>query len=273
MNKSILLAASLALVFAGTTASCGKKNNTQEAAPETAALAYSTERNGEENMTAEFPVDEDGYIVIFDGTGVTGWRGYGKDHVPERWLLEDSCLHFVRGEGEGGDMMFAHKFDNFDVCFEWKMSEGANSGFFYLGEEAVDSLGNLQYMCMSAPEYQLLDNVNHPDAKLGIDGNRQSASLYDMIPAKPQNSNPWGEWNTARVVVDNGKVSHYQNGEKVLEYEIWTPAWTEMLQSCKFSEQEWPEAFVLLNTPHAGHMAFQDHGDEVWIRNVRVKEL
>ncbi len=275
MNKSILFAASSIVLACGLTA-CGAKKT--EAADEnnqkqTATLSYSTERYGEETAQAEFPVDEDGYIVIFDGVDVTGWRGYGKDHVPERWLVEDSCLHFVRGEGEGGDMMFAHKFDNFDVEFEWKVSEGANSGFFYLGQEAMSPEGNLEYMCMSAPEYQILDNANHPDAKLGVDGNRQSASLYDMIPAKPQNSKPWGEWNTARVVVNDGKVTHYQNGEVVLEYELWTPEWTERLQNCKFSETEWPAAFVLLNTKHGGYMAFQDHGDEVWYRNIRVKEL
>lgn len=269
------MAASLALALAcGLTACGGKKNAAaEEETAKTATLSYSTERLGEESSEAEFPVDDEGYIVIFDGTDFTGWRGYGKDHVAERWLLEDSCMHFVRGEGEGGDIMFGHKFDEFDVQFEWKVSEGANSGFFYLGMETLDPEGNLEYMCMSAPEYQILDNANHPDAKLGIDGNRQSASLYDMIPAVPQNSKPWGEWNTARVTVKDGKVSHYQNGEKVLEYEIWTPEWTDRLQACKFSAEAWPAAFNYLNNKHAGHFAFQDHGDEIWIRNVRVKEL
>lgn len=275
MNKILLAAAPIALMAA--LMSCGGKSTAQNEVAEdkdsTVVLTYSTERFGDETSQAEFKVDEEGYIVIFDGSDVTGWRGYGKDHVPARWLVEDSCLHFVRGEGEGGDMMFAHKFDNFDVQFEWKVSEGANSGFFYLGEEAKLPDGNLEYLCASAPEYQILDNVNHPDAKLGVDGNRQSASLYDMVPAKPQNSKPFGEWNTARVVVNNGKVSHYQNGELVLEYSIFTPEWTEMLQACKFSEEKWPTAFALLNNKHAGYMAFQDHGDEVWFRNIRVKQL
>lgn len=274
MKKTIILAASAALIFPVVLSSCKSKTATEEAAaPETAVLAVSTECYGDETTEAEFPVDEEGYIVIFDGSSLNGWRGYGKDHVPERWSIQDSCMHFVRGEGEGGDIMFAHKFDNFDVQFEWKVSEGANSGFFYLGEEAQSPEGNLEYLCMSAPEYQILDNANHPDAKLGIDGNRQSASLYDMIPAQPQNSKPWGEWNTARVTVKDGKVTHYQNGEVVLEYELWTPEWTERLQNCKFSEEAWPAAFALLNNKHAGYMAFQDHGDEVWYRNVRVKEL
>lgn len=270
MNKTIFsMAAAIAMIATG----CGAKKTAE--APATVSLSYSTECAGEETAVAEFPVDAEGYTVIFDGTSLNGWRGYGKDHMPERWSISaDSCLHFVRGEGEGGDIIFGHKFgENFDVQFDWKVTEGANSGFFYLTEEAKGPDGNLYWSYMSSPEYQILDNVNHPDAKLGVDGNRQSASLYDMIPANPQNSKPWGEWNTARVTVKDGKVTHYQNGEVVLEYELWTPEWTERLNNSKFAESAWPDAFNLLNTKHTGSFAFQDHGDEVFIRNIRVKEL
>ncbi len=276
MKKTFILGASLALVLAGVTSCGGNKNaNNAEkaAAAKTDTLTYSTDVFGEETAQAVYPVDEEGYTVIFDGTNLNGWRGYGKDHVPERWLLEDSCLHFVRGEGEGGDIIFAHNFENFDVQFDWKVSEGANSGFFYMGQENKTDEGNLEWLFVSTPEYQILDNVNHPDAKLGVNGNRQSASLYDLIPAAPQNSKPFGEWNTARVVVNNGKVTHYQNGEKVLEYEMWTPEWVEMLQNSKFNEKDLPAAFRLLNDKHPGFFAFQDHGDEVWFKNVRVKTL
>ncbi len=276
MKKTFILGASLALVLAGATSCGGNKNanNAEEAAAaKTDTLTYSTDVFGEETAQAVYPVDEEGYTVIFDGTNLNGWRGYGKDHVPERWLLEDSCLHFVRGEGEGGDIIFAHNFENFDVQFDWKVSEGANSGFFYMGQENKTDEGNLEWLFVSTPEYQILDNVNHPDAKLGVNGNRQSASLYDLIPAAPQNSKPFGEWNTARVVVSNGKVTHYQNGEKVLEYEMWTPEWVEMLQNSKFNEKDLPAAFRLLNDKHPGFFAFQDHGDEVWFKNVRVKTL
>ncbi len=261
------MAAAIAMIATG----CGAKKTAE--APVTASLAYSTECAGEENTVGEFPVDAEGYTVIFDGSGMQGWRGFGKDHVPERWLVTDSCLHFVRGEGEGGDILFGHQFDEFDIQFDWKVTEGANSGFFYLAQEALNPDGQLCLAYMSAPEYQILDNVNHPDAKMGVDGNRQSASLYDMIPAVPQNSKPWGEWNTARVTVKDGKVTHYQNGEVVLEYELWTPEWTERLNASKFAEEKFPDAFNLLNNKHGGFFAFQDHGDEVWYRNIRVKEL
>lgn len=256
--------------------SCGKKQVADEASAAddaTVELSYSTVPFGEETDTAAFAVDSAGYIVIFNGVDTTGWRGYGRENFPTSWHVEDSCLHFVPGSGEDADVIFAHNFQNFDVQFDWKVSEGANSGFFYMGKEDKKDDGSLEWLFVSTPEYQILDNVNHPDAKLGVDGNRQSASLYDLIPANPQNSKPFGEWNTARVVVNNGKVAHYQNGEKVLEYEMWTPEWTEMLQNSKFNEKDLPAAFRLLQDKHPGFFAFQNHGDEVWFKNIRVKNL
>ena len=135
----------------------------------------------------------------------------------------------------------------------------------------------LEPIYISAPEYQVLDNANHPDAKLGKDNNRQSASLYDMIPAVPQNSKPFGEWNKAKIMVYKGTVVHGQNDENVLEYHLWTKQWTDMLQASKFSEDKWPLAFELLNNcggeNHEGFIGLQDHGDDVWFRNIRVKVL
>ncbi len=236
---------------------------------------------------ASVPQDKDGFYVIFDGETLNGWRGYGKDNVPSRWTVEDGCIKFTgsgTGEGqtlEGGDLIFAHKFKNFQLELEWKVSKGGNSGILYLAQEIKEynAEGTPQWspIYISSPEYQVLDNANHPDAQLGIDGNRQSASLYDMIPAKPQNQNPYGEWNTAKIMVYKGTVVHGQNGANVVEYHLWTPQWTEMLQASKFSQEKWPLAFELLNNcggdNHEGYIGLQDHGDDVWYRNIRVKVL
>ncbi|MGM9767614.1 MAG: DUF1080 domain-containing protein [Candidatus Cryptobacteroides sp.] len=236
---------------------------------------------------ASVPVDKDGYYVLFDGVSLNGWRGYGKDNVPSRWTVEDGAIKFSgtgTGEGqtgEGGDLIFARKFKNFILELEWKVSKGGNSGIFYLAQEVktVREDGSEKYepIYISAPEYQVLDNANHPDALLGVDGNRQSASLYDMIPAKPQNQKPYGEWNKARIMVYKGTVVHGQNDANVVEYHLWTDQWTQMLQASKFSQEKWPLAFELLNNcggeAHEGYFGLQDHGDDVWYRNIRIKVM
>ena len=233
---------------------------------------------------AEAPADDANVVVLFDGTSLDGWRGYGKDHVPSRWVIEDGCLKFNGsggGEaqtGDGGDIIFAaQKFKNFELELEWKVSKGGNSGIFYLAQEVKKEDGTYEPIYISAPECQVLDNENHPDARLGKDGNRMSTSLYDMIPAKPQNSKPHGEWNKVKILCYKGTVVHYQNDEPVVEYHLWTPQWTEMLQASKFSEEKWPVAFNLLNNcggeNHEGYIGFQDHGDDVWFRNIKVTIL
>ena len=132
--------------------------------------------------------------------------------------------------GEGGDIIYAaQKFKNFELELEWKVSKGGNSGIFYLAQEVKNDKGGWEPIYVSAPECQVLDNERHPDAKLGIDGNRQSSSLYDMIPAKPQNSKPAGEWNKVKIMVYKGTVVHFQNDVPVVEYHLWTPQWTVMM--------------------------------------------
>lgn len=242
---------------------------------------------GKEVSLKSFKTDAKNYTQIFNGKDFTGWRGYGKDHVPSRWVIDDGCIKINgsgTGEGqskEGGDIIFAHQYKNFTLEFEWKVAKGSNSGVFILAQEVTtkDDKGNERYepIYISCPEYQILDNENHPDAALGVDGNRKSASLYDMIAAKPQNAKPYGEWNTSKIVCYKGTVIHYQNGKKVVEYHLWTPQWTDMLQKSKFSEKNWPLAFELLNNcggeEHKGYIGLQDHGDDVWYRNIKVKDM
>lgn len=286
MKKILMLVpATLALIC-----SCGSNKSGSTGDAENATTdsipAYTVIEKDQVDITS-FPQDAEGYYVIFNGTDFNGWRGYGKDSIPGRWIVEDGAIKLNgSGSGEaqnadGGDIIFTKKFKNFELDLEWKASKGGNSGIFYLAQEveAPNGAGEIviQPIYISAPEYQVLDNENHPDAKLGKDGNRQSASLYDMIPAKPQNQNPYGEWNKAKIMVYKGTVIHGQNGENVVEYHLWTPQWTEMLQNSKFSQEAWPLAFELLNNVggenHEGYIGFQDHGDDVWFRNIRVKEL
>ena len=223
-----------------------------------------------------FPKGKDGFITLFDGKTLKGWRGYNKDTIPGRWTVDKGLLTLSGGgkgeaqDNKGGDLIFAHKFKNFELTFEWKMSKKANSGIFVLAQEVKG-----QPIYISSPEYQLLDNENHPDAKEGVNGDRKSASLYDMIPAVPQNAKPFGQWNTGSIIVYNGSVFYKQNGKTVVEYHLWTPQWTDLLQKGKFSKDKWPLAFELLNNcggdNHEGYIGLQDHGDDVWFRNIKIK--
>jgi hypothetical protein len=119
----------------------------------------------------------------------------------------------------------------------------------------------------SAPEMQVLDNTNHTDAEKGENGNRKAGSLYDLIPAKPQNFKGHGEWNTAKIVAEGPHIEHWQNGEKVLEYELWTNEWYELIRQSKF--QNHPE----FGDARSGYIGLQDHGDQVRFRNIKIKEL
>lgn len=291
MKKALVIVASIATTLL--IASCGSKKVAGEVEEITVPAHDNVPEyiivNAPEVDLAEFPVDEDGYYVLFDGTSFKGWRGYGKDHVPTRWTIEDGCLKFngkgggEAQQGDGGDIIFEKRFKNFKLEFEWKVTRRANSGVFLLGREikrfdSKDSTWKYAHIYISAPEYQILDNENHPDAFLGKTiGIRQSSSLYDMIVADPQNANPYDEWNTGGIMVYEGTVVHSQNGANTVEYHLWTPEWTDLLNTSKFSQEKSPLAFELLNNvggdEHAGYIGFQDHGDVVYYRNIRVKIL
>ena len=288
MKKTMLLAACVALMAS----CCGEKKcncdceacaNCEHKAKDSTAVAADAEIvENEQYDLAKLKKDADDYYILFDGSSLDGWRGYGQDAVPQSWENDGESLHLKgSGTGEaqaegGGDLLFAHKFTNFTLECDYKISKGGNSGIFYLAQEAKDAEGNYLPIWQSCSEYQVLDNENHVDAQLGVDGNRKSASLYDMVPANPQNAKPFGEWNSVKIVVFKGTVIHYQNDEKVLEYHLWTPKWKEMLDASKFQKGgEFPYAYNLMinEGKNGGYIAFQDHGDDVWYRNVRVKVM
>jgi hypothetical protein len=278
----------VALLAVATLTACKKKaaeatedaaccNKCETAVPEANGVPAYVVINKPQVDLNEFAKDGD-WIVLFDGTTFKGWRGYDKDAVPSRWVIEDGAIKFNKSgggeaqESDGGDIIFEHKFKNFELSFDWKVAKATNSGVLYLAQEVKG-----EPIYISSPDYQILDNENHPDAALGENGNRKSASLYDMIPANPQNSKPFGEWNTGGILVYKGTVVHKQNGANVLEYHLWTPQWTELLQKSKFSQEKWPLAFELLNNlggaDHEGYIGLQDHGDDVWYKNIRIKIL
>lgn len=210
---------------------------------------------------------KEGWVLLFDGKSTEGWRGNNRPDFPKGWEVVDGTLHCKgSGQGEagandGGDILYDKKFTNFRLKMEWKVAPGGNSGIFYLGKEVEG-----WPIYKTAPEMQVLDNEKHPDARAGKDGNRMAGSLYDLIPAKPQNAKPAGEWNEIEIEVYKGSVWHRQNGKTVLEYHLWTEDWNKLVAGSKFPElnPDWA------NVPKSGVIALQDHGDDVWYRNIKI---
>ena len=211
-----------------------------------------------------------GWTLLFDGKTSTGWRGYNKKDFPKGWEVVDGAFHCIgTGTGEagsenGGDIIYDKKLKNFDLKAEWKISKGGNSGIFILGQEVAG-----WPIWKTAPEMQVLDNDNHPDAMLGKDGDRKAGSLYDLIPAKPQNAKPYGQWNTSEIICFKGTIVFKQNGATVVEFHLWTEDWKKLVKDSKFPElnPDWA------NVAKEGYIAFQDHGDDVWYRNIKIKSL
>jgi len=248
--------------------SCGT-SDTKAVEEETAEEPASNEIAAT-NTLSQAEID-DGWQLLFDGESAEGWKGYCKEAFPEEgWEIVDGTIHCIgsgKGEaGAGGDIISANKYSNFELSLEWKISEGGNSGIFYLAREKCGEEG--EKIWKSSPEMQILDNEKHPDAKMGKDGNRQAGSLYDIIPAVPQNAVIPGEWNKVQIMVYKGTVVHTQNGENVVEYHLWTEDWKAMVADSKFSGYE-----DFIDVATEGYIGLQDHGDDVWFRNIKIREL
>ena len=218
------------------------------------------------NLTAK--EKKDGWVLLFNGKDFTGWRQYNKTEMPKNWTIEDNAMKIFTGEGKkpgqgsGGDIIYATKqFKNFELSIDWKASEMANSGIFYYVKEVPD-----RSFTAAAPEVQILDNVKATDNKID---SHLAGSLYDMLPADPKTVKPAGEWNNIVIRIKDGKVTHTQNGVKVVEYELWTPKWDEMVENSKFKKFPGFTAGIAKE----GHIGLQDHGYTVWFRNIRIREL
>ncbi len=238
-----------------------------QSAPEAAAPAAPNTLTAEEQRS--------GWRLLFDGQSLAGWRGLGYPSVPaEHWSVDGGAIRKIasgkartRPDGqplEASDLMTVATFRDFELAWDWKVTPGANSGLKYnVSEELSTSLAPTH--AAKAFEYQMLDDDRHPDGKLAT---HRAGALYELVPANDKKRlAPVGEWNHSVIVLDGNHGEHWLNGEKIAEYELGSPEMNKALAASKYAPIPW------FATRRSGHIVLQDHGDEVYFRNIRIKEL
>ena len=210
----------------------------------------------------------EGWKLLWDGQTTEGWRGARLTAFPSKgWVVEDGVLKVCKGNGgestNGGDIVTTRTYKDFILRVDFKITEGANSGIKYFVDPEMNQGAGSAIGC----EFQILDDDRHPDAKLGVKGNRRLGSLYDLIPAPQDKPVDKKGWNTAVVVVKGNHVEHWLNGVKLLEYERNNAMWNALVAYSKY--KDWPN----FGNAAEGYILLQDHGDEVWFKNILIKEL
>lgn len=210
---------------------------------------------------------DNGWQLLFNGKNTDGWHTYGKQSAGKVWKAEDGALHLDAASKktftthEGGDLVTNDEFDNFDLKLEWKISKNGNSGVIFYVKEDPAKYGEPYF---TGPEMQVLDNEGHPDGKIY---KHHAGDLYDLIASPKDFTKPVGEWNRAEIIANNGKLDFYLNGEHTVSTTMWDDNWRSMVANSKF--KAWPD----FGTFKKGHIDLQDHGDDVWFRNIKIKRL
>jgi cytochrome c len=208
---------------------------------------------------------EEGWELLFDGKTTDGWRNFQSDRIGAAWKVTDGTLMLDNSnkvDGQligGGDLVTEEQYQDYELVLEWKIEQGGNSGIiFNVLEEDYERPYH------TGPEVQILDNVRHRDGRIET---HRSGDLYDMIASKFVTANGPNEWNKVRIISKDGKVSHWQNGYEVVSYEMHTPEWDQMVAESKFKDMPG------FGKSKKGHIALQDHGDRVWFRNIKIRQL
>jgi len=250
--KKLILAFAVVLLLATGNSINGQANNAE---------------NKEKDNTLTQKEIKDGWKLLFDGKTSAGWMNAKTKKFPESgWNIKDGVLTFdpsIKGTNAGGDIVSVDKFRNFELIVDFKYKLGGNSGIKYF----VDTEKNNGALASIGCEYQILDDKNHPDAKLGISGNRTLAGLYDLIAPKPKIDNGPDKWNRAKIIVQGNHVEHWLNGQMTVSYERNNEAWKALVATSKFKDSPG------FGEAAEGRLLLQAHGDLVSFKNIKIREI
>lgn len=224
-------------------------------------MAGCTETTKDNTLTSQEKAE--GWKLLFDGETTNGWRGFNSTEIPAAWSATEGTLKSAGAGGDmGGDIITTEKYDNFDLKIDWKLSPEGNSGVMY---HVVEGPG-LEATYYSGPEYQIIDDLGFPG---GVTPYNSTGADYAMTPADTTQKilNPIGQWNSTEIIFDNGKVTHFLNGKKIVEFTAWTAQWKQNVSKGKWSK------YPAYGKAKTGFMALQDHGSQIWFKNIKIKEL
>ncbi|MGO2130962.1 MAG: 3-keto-disaccharide hydrolase [Pseudoalteromonas prydzensis] len=196
-----------------------------------------------------------GWQLLFNGQDMSHWRNFKSDTLSSKWTIDDGAMLLTQG---GGDILTKKSYVNFDLKLDWKISEVGNSGIFVLADE----LG--KYIYSHAPEIQIIDNERHSDTKID---SHLSGSIYDLLTAPTSAHKPAMQWNTVRIIMLNNHLQVWQNGVSTASIVVGSSTWNTLVKNSKFAT--WSN----FATVKQGRIGLQDHGDKVWFKNIKIKEL
>lgn len=240
-----------------------KKRNALVAGPLLVLMSFAVMKEGNQQTkdnTLTAQEKKAGWILLFDGKTTSSWKPY-RINSTDGWEVVDGTIHNkdkANGVKHPADLITADEYGDFEFAFDWKIGKGANSGVMY---RVVEGNGATYE---TGPEYQLIDDLGYPHK---LNETQYSGSNYDMHPPGKHTAKPAGEWNTTKIVVKGAHVEHWLNGEKVVDYEFWTPEWQALKEKSK-----WKDAKDY-GMAKQGHLALQDHGGGVWFKNLKVRKL
>ena len=216
-------------------------------------------------QVADSTTSADGWISLFDGKTADKWHKYNGTGLPKAWTVVDGTLHFDSAAKKadstaGGSIVTNDSYDNFHLKLEWKIAQFGNSGIMFL----VNEIDTLREAYLTGPEMQVLDNNGHPDSKIP---KHRAGDLYDLVQSSTEMAKPFGEWNLAEIIYNNDKLELKLNGTTTVSTTVHDSTWNNLVAGSKF--KNWP-FFAKFKS---GKISLQDHGNDVWFRNIMIKKL